>query len=73
MATNNVALGLDLRQMSLDPAHEPQQPFAVGDPYNVPARQGLSRMSLMQQQVGQSGVCSEGGCTMCLPSRTSMI
>lgn len=51
-ATNNIALGLDLRQMSLDPSHEAQQPYAVGDPYNVPvARPGLSRMSIMQQQV----------------------
>ena len=51
LGASHVALGLDLRQMSIDPHHEAQQPFAVGDPYNVPARQGLARMSIMQQQV----------------------
>ena len=51
LAPSHVALGLDLRQMSIDPHHEAQQPYAVGDPYNVPARQGLARMSTMQQQV----------------------
>ena len=53
MGVSHVALGLDLRQMSIDPHHEAQQPYAVGDPYNVPARQGLARMSMMQQQASR--------------------
>ncbi len=45
---NPIAMGLDLRQASLGPDEEP---LFSGDPHNVPRRQGLNRMSSMQQQV----------------------
>ena len=41
-------MGLDLRQASLGPGDDA---LFAGDPHNVPRRQGLQRMSSMQQQV----------------------
>lgn len=45
---NQLAMGLDLRQASLGPGDDA---LFTGDPHNVPRRQGLNRMSSMQQQV----------------------
>ncbi|DBA89172.1 TPA: hypothetical protein ACH3X1_016329 [Trebouxia sp. C0004] len=45
---NQLAMGLDLRQASIGPGDDA---LFAGDPHNVPRRQGLQRMSSMQQQV----------------------